>query len=43
MEKISLTVSGLFQTGKMPSVIFKILKPRFWAGVTSSGEKTPII
>ena len=27
MGRISLTVSELFQTGKMPSEIFKILKP----------------
>ena len=27
MEKINLTVSELFQTGKMPSEILKILKP----------------
>ena len=27
MERISSTVSELFQTGKMPSEIFKILKP----------------
>ena len=28
MERISLTVSKLFQTGKIPSKILKILKPR---------------
>ena len=27
MERISSTISELFQTGKMPSEIFKILNP----------------